>query len=150
MKAALLSPTSKNFRPWEFVVVDDREMLQKLSVSKPHGAGFLAEAALAVAVIADTKRSDVWVEDTSIASMSLLLMAHELSLGACWAQIRKRMHSQGTTASEYVKRILGIPDDYEVACIIGIGYKAEEKPPYDEDTLLYEKVHYGRFGQPWK
>ena len=53
MKAALLSPSSRGIRPWEFVVVDDRETLTALSQCKPHGASFLKSAALGIAVVAD-------------------------------------------------------------------------------------------------
>jgi nitroreductase len=146
LRAALLSPTSRNIRPWEFVVVDDTSMLERLSRAKPHGASFIAHAALAVVVIADASQSDVWVEDTSIASTSLLLMVEELGLGACWVQIRQRPHDDKKSATEYVRELLKIPPRFEVESIIAVGYPEKKMPPYDENALLYEKIHYNAYG----
>jgi nitroreductase len=63
VEAALRSPSSRGFNPWEFVVVDNPELIDRLSKAKPHGASFLAKAPLAVVVCADPEKSDVWVED---------------------------------------------------------------------------------------
>ena len=43
LKAALMAPASKRKNPWQFVVVEDKEMLAKLSVCKPAGAAFLKD-----------------------------------------------------------------------------------------------------------
>ena len=47
MKAALMSPSGHRYNPWEFVLVEDKEVLKALSVSKEHGAGLLEGAAMA-------------------------------------------------------------------------------------------------------
>lgn len=145
INAALLSPSSRNIRPWHFVVIDDPETIEMLSQSKPHGSAFLGTAPLAIVVTADTTKSDVWVEDTAIASAVLLLMADELGLGACWCQIRKRPHSDKQSADDYVKKILRLPNEYSVESIIGLGVSDEQIPPYNEDNLLFEKVSSNRF-----
>ena len=59
LKAALMAPASKRKNPWQFVVVEDKEMLAKLSVCKPAGAAFLKDCALAVVVLANVMESDV-------------------------------------------------------------------------------------------
>lgn len=84
LKAALMAPASKRKNPWQFVVVEDKEMLAKLSVCKPAGAAFLKDCALAVVVLANVMESDVWVEDASIASIYMQLQAEDLGLGSCW------------------------------------------------------------------
>ena len=147
LRAALLSPSSRNIRPWHFVVVDDAETISALSKAKPHGAAFLNHAPLAVVVSADTTQSDVWVEDTSIASTVLLLMAEALGLGACWCQIRKRPHTESQSADSYVKGIIGLPESFSVESIIGLGVADEHIPPYDETKLLVEKVSHNQFGR---
>jgi len=53
------------------------------------GSAFLSDAPLAIVVTADQNQSDVWIEDTSIASTFIMLAAHYLDLGSCWIQIRK-------------------------------------------------------------
>ena len=86
MKAALMAPTSKRSNAWQFVVVDDKETLQKLSRCKEQASQFIADAALAVVVMADPMGSDVWIEDASIASIYLQLQAEDLGLGSCWVR----------------------------------------------------------------
>ena len=68
LKAALMSPSSKRSNCWQFIAVDDKETLEKLSHSKEMGAAFLTDAALAIVVVADPLASDVWIEDAAIAS----------------------------------------------------------------------------------
>ena len=122
LESALMSPSSKNGRPWEFIVVDDKEKLQKLSTVKPIGAAFISDAPLAIVVAADTQKSDVWTEDCSIASIYIQLAAENLGLGSCWIQVNKRTQESGRLSSDFVKEELEIPSSYEVESIIIIGY----------------------------
>ena len=73
LKAALMAPSSKRSNCWQFLVVDDKDMLEKLSHCKEMGAAFLADAAMAVVVMADPLASDVWIEDAAIASIMIQL-----------------------------------------------------------------------------
>lgn len=144
LEAALMAPTSKSSRPWQFVVVDDKDMLERLSLCKPAGAGPIAKAAFAVVVAADPSLSDPWVEDASIAAAYMQLQAADLGLGSCWIQIRGRYCADGITPSEeYVQEQLGMPDTLPVVCIMTFGYKDEERKSCDTSKLLWEKVHIG-------
>jgi nitroreductase len=146
LKAALLSPSSKARRPWEFVAVTDKELLGKLSKARQQGSSrFLNEAALAIAIIADKEKCEIWIEDASIAATILQLTAHSMGLGSCWIQIRERMYDDIKTSEEYVKETLNIPDKYGVECIISVGYPAEEKKAYEDKELKYEKLHYNTY-----
>lgn len=147
LKAALLSPSSRGIRPWEFLVVDDRETLQRLSRAKPHGAGFLAKAAVGIVVLTIPEKSDVWVEDAAIASALMLLMAEDQGLGACWIQIRLREKDGDTDSARYVRQVLDIPDAYDVEAILSAGYPAETKSAYGDADLAVEKLHQNRFGK---
>ncbi|ASI98565.1 nitroreductase family protein [Thermococcus celer] len=149
LEAAFLSPSSFNKRPWHFIVIDDREKLKALSKAKLGAAG-LATAPLAIVVTADESRSDVWVEDASIAAEHIQLAAFDLGLGSFWVQIRNRMHDEGKTAEDYVRELLDIPPNYRVLCIVGIGYPAEKKPPHGDEVFEPEKVSRNSFGKPWK
>ncbi|ADL12348.1 nitroreductase family protein [Acetohalobium arabaticum] len=146
IKAALLSPSSRGFEPWEFIVVDDKESLNQLADAKEAGSAFLDGAPVGIVVCADPEVSDVWIEDTSIASINIQLAAEDLGLGSCWIQIRNRNHSAEKTSSEYVKEVLSIPDNLEVESIIAIGYADEEKPPHKEDDLNYQKIFRNSYG----
>lgn len=148
LKAALMAPSSKRKNPWQFVVVEDKEMLKKLAVCKEHGAAFLEECALAIVVMADGMVSDVWIEDASIASIYIQLQAEDMGLGSCWTQIRNRLTPEDTDADEYVRRLLDIPYQLQVLSIIGIGRKGQERKPFDEVNLQWEKIHLGKFTMP--
>ncbi|QGG46805.1 nitroreductase family protein [Heliorestis convoluta] len=146
LKAALLSPSSRSRRPWEYIAVTNQEVLKKLSQCREHSSQFLASAPLGIVVIADPEACDVWIEDASIASVIIHLTSHSLGLGSCWIQVRERMHKENVKAEEYVKQLLGIPEKYHVESIIAVGYPAEEKKPYDEEKLLYNKIHRETYG----
>ena len=136
LQAALLSPSSRNHDPWKFIAVTDKDLIAELSGSKKSGSAFLKNAPLVIAVTADTEKSDVWVEDSSIASILIQLEAESLGLGSCWVQIRKREADAGEKSEDYVKRILNIPEKHGVVSLIGIGYpeKEEERIPKKTDT----------------
>ena len=145
LKSALLSPSSRASRPWEFIAITDQEILQKLSQSREHASSFLAGAPLGIVVIAEPEVSDVWIEDASIASIIIQLAVQSLELRSCWIQVRERLHSDNVKAGDYIKEVLGIPAKYSVECIVAIGYPAEEKKPYAESELLYDKIHFNRY-----
>ena len=88
LRAALMSPTSKSQRAWQFVVVDDPMDIEKLSDAKNMGSQFLKGAPVAIAVLGDPMQNDCWVEDGSIAAVSMQYQAEELGLGSCWIQMR--------------------------------------------------------------
>ncbi|MEA4925862.1 MAG: nitroreductase family protein [Syntrophomonadaceae bacterium] len=146
LKAALMSPSSRGLKPWEFIIVSHPDMLRQLSLSKTHGSSFLQGATAGIVVLADPNKCDVWIEDASIASVILHLTAASMNLGSCWIQIRKRYHDDKQAAEEYIKRLLSIPDHYQVESIIAIGYPAENKAPFKDSDLPLGKVHAETFG----
>jgi nitroreductase len=125
--------------------VDERETISALSRCKPHGAGFLATAPLAIVIVGDTSLSDTCIEDCSIAAITLQYAAESVDLKSCWCQIRLRDHGGGKSAEGYVRETMGIPENYLVECIVGVGYGAEEKTPHDYDSLDWGKVYYNKF-----
>lgn len=146
IEAVLRSPSSRSLNPWEFVVVTDEDTISALARSKTHGSSFLAGAPLAIVVCADPAKSDVWIEDASIASLLLHLCAADLGLGSCWIQIRNRQHDKKTDSDTYVKELLDLKPDMAVEAILAIGYGAEDKPGHAAETLLYERVSYEKYG----
>lgn len=145
IEAALRSPSSRGINPWRFIVIEDRTILEKLSGAKPHGADFLKNAPLGIVVCGDMSKSDVWVEDASIASVFIHLAAHDLGLGSCWIQIRKREHNSSKSADVYVKELLNIPDNIMVESIIAIGYPDKVKRGREKDSLQFHKVSFNTY-----
>ncbi len=144
LQAALLSPSSRGIRPWEFVVVNETELIRELAESRQHGSSFLADAPLAVAVLGIPEASDVWIEDCAIAASSILLAAEDAGLGACWVQIRQRPAADGRSADEYVRDVLRIPSNRSVEAVIALGYPAEEPNPHNMNDLNWDKVYFNR------
>lgn len=147
IESALRSPSSRGFNPWEFIVVTDGVLLEKLSKAKPHGASFLKNAPLGIVVCADPEKCDVWIEDASIASIFIHLASESMELGSCWIQIRKRMHDPTQTAEQYIRDLLRIPENLNVESIVAIGYPAEKKSPHTKEDLQYDKVYYDGYGK---
>ncbi len=146
LKESLLrSPSSRGINPWTFIFVDDRNLLQHLSQSKEHGSAFLKDAALGIVVCGDETKTDVWVEDCSIASIIVQLTAHSLGLGTCWIQIRNRFYSNEFTSEEYIQETLNIPENLRVECIISVGYPGETKESLPFEKLKFDKIMNNRF-----
>ena len=145
LKAALMSPTSKRSESWQFIAVDDKETLGKLAQCKAAGAAFVKDAALAIVVMGDPLLSDVWIEDASVASTMILMQAEDLNLGSCWIQVRGRFGAMDEPAEDFVRETLGIPEEMGVLCILSIGHKDEERKPFDEEKMMWEKVHIGKW-----
>lgn len=145
LQSALMSPASKRSNGWEFIVVDDKTLLQELSTCRELGSAFVANAPMAIVVAADPSKSDVWYEDASIASIIIQFAASDLGLGSCWAQVYGRMKSETLSSESYVRYLLGIPERMHVLNIIAIGYADEERKPYDEEKLSYNKLHRNQF-----
>ncbi|MCP4020795.1 MAG: NAD(P)H-dependent dehydrogenase/reductase [Desulfobacteraceae bacterium] len=147
VEAALRSPSSRRFNPWRFIVIDNPDILQRLSTLKPYGSSFLANAPLGIVVCADSQKTDVWVEDASIASIFIHLAAQSLDLGSCWIQIRKREHTSSKSSDTYVKEVLNIPDKIMIESIVAIGYPDEEKKGHSNESLQFHKVSFNRYDE---
>ena len=145
LRAALMAPTSKSQRAWHFVLVDNKTDLEKLSDAKDLGGQLIRDAALAIVVLGDPMQNDCWVEDGSIAAISMQYQIEELGLGSCWVQMRGRGLSDGTTADTVIQGILDIPENYSVLCVIALGHKADERKPQNEDKLKWENVHVEKY-----
>lgn len=145
MKAALMAPASKRSNPWQFIVVDDKDTLKKLSLCKDQASQFIADAALAVVVTADPLLSDVWIEDAAIASIYIQLQAEDLGLGSCWVQVRERFTATGIPSNDYVHDVLELPLPLQVLSVIAIGHKGMERKPFNEEHLQWEKIHINKY-----
>lgn len=140
LRAALMAPSSKGKHSYYFKVVRNREQLLALSQCRDAGTQLLAEAPMAIVVMADPAITDIWVEDCASATSYILLQAEDMGLGGCWVQVRSRGKEDGTPAQDTVKHVLSIPDEYQVLSMVAIGHKAIERNPQNEDKLLWDHV----------
>lgn len=144
LKAGLMSPSSKNAKPWHFIVTEDKTKLEALSKSKNTGK-LIAGCTLAVIVAGDPLSSDAWIEDCSIASIIMQLQAEDLNIGSCWVQIRERLTEDNIPSDEYIKSIFDLPIQLQILSVIAFGHKEKDKIPHDVNELPWEKIHLEKF-----
>lgn len=145
LQAGLMAPTSKNSRSWQFIAVEDRDMLERLSHCKPTYATAIASCRLAIVVCADSTKSDAWIEDASVAATFIQLQAQDLGICSCWIQVRGRFAADDQPSEEYIQEALAIPEVVTPVCIIALGYPDEQRRPYDTEKLKWDQVHVDRY-----
>ncbi|OBK22675.1 nitroreductase family protein [Mycobacterium asiaticum] len=141
-EAGWRAPSAKNRQPWDFVIVTEKAALQELSTVWV-GAGHIAGAAAAIVLVIpeppDERRKVIDQYDVGQATMAMMLAATDLGIGTGHSSVGDQ---------DKARAILGVPDGYLVAYMLGIGYPADRpltpirKPnrrPFDE------VVHRGRW-----
>jgi nitroreductase len=126
LRAAMSAPSAGNQQPWQFVVIRQRQTLDKIPTFHPHSE-MVKQACVAILVCGDTrleKNVGFWVQDCSAATQNLLLAAHALGLGAVWVGVYPREER----VSEF-RKLLGIPEEVIPFALVPVGYPAEIKPP---------------------
>jgi nitroreductase len=126
LEAAMSAPSASNEQPWQFVIIDERRILDEIPRFHPY-AHMLKEASWAIAVCGDLNLemvSGYWVQDCSAATQNILIAANARGLGAVWLGVYPREER-----AEAVQKLLGLPEHVMPLCFISIGYPAEEKPP---------------------
>ena len=136
LQAAMAAPSAGNQQPWEFYVVKDKAILEKLSQTSPY-AGCAASAPLAfVACYRIHCAMPEYAQiDMSASVENLLLEADSLELGAVWlgiAPLKERM--------EAVRTILNIPENLDAFAIIPCGYPESVNP--QQDRFDKQRIHY--------
>lgn len=138
LRAAMAAPSAGNEQPWEFYVVKDKDVLDKLSQCSPF-AGPTKDAPMAVVVAGNENyfrfNGDYWQIDLSAAIENMLLEAVHLGLGGVWlgiAPLKDRM--------EKVAEVLNFPENMHAFAIVPFGYPKEEKAK--EDRYDSKRVHF--------
>lgn len=146
LAAGLLSPTSKNLRPWEFLVVQDKNTLSRLAECRDKGADMLKGAAAAIIVMADQTINDVWIEDCSIAMSNMHLTAADEGIGSCWIQVRNRMSGmEGKSTEGFIRELFCLDEKFAVEAILSLGMPARERSALEIEDSLWDKIHYEKF-----
>lgn len=126
LECAMQAPSAMDARPWQFVVVDDRDTLNALSDNHPY-AKMLREAPMCICVCGvQGQIKDYYQQDCAAATMNILIAARELSLASCWMGVAPREERMAA-----VRRVLGIPEEVMPFNLIALGHPAEERPRPD-------------------
>jgi nitroreductase len=142
LQAAMAAPSAVNSRPWEFVVVTDKDLLWRLRTRLPFGR-HNAPAAIVVCgnerIASNPAAKLFWVQDCSAAAENILIAAAGLGLGAVWVGLYP------TPIAALVKNLLDIPGHVNPLCVIYVGYAAESKPPRTQYDA--QRIHWQHYGQ---
>lgn len=139
-QAAMSAPSAGNRQPWEFILIQDRKILDKIPDFHPYSKMVL-EAPLAIVVCAVMERTDernFWPQDCAAASQNILLAAHALGLGSVWCGI----YPVDDLVKKF-RKLLKLPKDVVPVSLIPIGYPAETKGP--SDRYEEKRIHYDRW-----
>ena len=124
LKAAMAAPSAKHSRPWSFVVIRNRALLEKLGDSLPN-AKMTATAPVAVVICGALDKAlpgearEYWIQDAAAATENFLLAVHALGLGAVWTGVHPI-----SERIRILKEALRLPDEIEPFCLIPFGYPA--------------------------
>lgn len=145
LKAAMFSPSAMNLRPWEIIVVKDRETKEKLAKATPF-CGFIKNAPVVLVIAAKPSfLSKFWVEDCSILAENIYLEATNQGLGTCFCQILGGKTISLKDSEEYVREIIKAPKKVRILCLMPLGYPAEKKPPHSMKEFEENKIHYEKW-----
>ena len=145
LHAGMAAPTAMNVQPWEFIVINDRDTLNKLAGALKY-AKMLEQAPLAIVVCAETmfpsrnsepSENRFWQHDASAAAENILLAAEALGLGAVWTA------ACGDERADIVCETLGITGTVKPLCVIPVGFPAGDDQP--KDKWKPEKIHYNHY-----
>lgn len=142
LRAAMQAPSAGNQQPWEFIVVQDKETLNKLSQMSPYSK-LVVNAPLALVLLANEKSMkypEYWEQDMSATAENILLEAVALELGAVWlgaAPLKERMN--------YIRGIFKLKDNIIPFSIIAVGYSADGEENKFIDRYDEERIHYEQY-----
>jgi nitroreductase len=142
---ALQAPSSRNTRSTRLVIVEQKELLEKLSTMRDYGAAFMKDAAAAILVVGDKEASDLWLDNCVITATILQLAVVDEGLASCWVHVNDRpclkAEPEGAKADDYVRELLELPARYGILCAVALGYSDFQPaplPPYEgEERIMW-------------
>lgn len=140
LRAAMQAPSAMNCQPWEFFVVTDPALRQKIAAISPYWKPAGRAPALIIPLVnltAAGKDNPFWVQDLSASVQNILLQAAEEGLGTCW------MGLYPTEKTAQVKEALALPDPLLPFAVLSVGYGKQEN--HFVDRFLPEKVHSNKY-----
>jgi len=137
LEAAMCAPSAGNEQPWHFVVIRDRQLLDKVPQYHPYSS-MTKQASVAILICADSRLNkydvDYWVQDCAAATENLLLAVQDLGLGAVWLGVYPR---QERVAG--LRQLFNIPEEVIPFALVPVGYAAEHKGA--ENRYREDRVH---------
>ena len=140
LKAGMYAPSAYNEQPWQFIVIDDRKLLDEIPNVHPY-ASMCKTATLAILVCADLtkeKTKDLWILDCAAATQNIMLAAHDKNIGSVWVGVYfRKEHIEAFT------KLLNLPKHIVPISLIPMGYSDEEIKKVDR--FKKDRIHYNSF-----
>ena len=142
LRAAMKDPSAINEQPWEFIVVQNKDTLSKLSNMSPYSK-MVASCSAAIILVANTEAFRIqtgWQQDMGAAAENLLLEAVELDLGAVWLGV-----ATSEEVSKFITNFFNLPENIKPFALVSVGYPDGQENKFI-DRYNQSKVHY----ESWK
>ena len=143
VRAGMYAPSARNGRPWEMIVITERDLLNSCSEANPY-ASMAKSAAVAIVVCAKTTNSTsehYYPQDCAAAIENMLLMARDMEFGAVWTGIS----SNEERISNY-RNLLSIPQEIHPIAMIVIGHTDIEQIEL-KDRFEESKIHWNKWNK---
>jgi nitroreductase len=137
LEAAMHAPSANNSQSWEFVVINDRKLLDQLAVVHPY-AKMLKYAPMAVMVCGNKsieEREGYLSQNCSAATQNLMLAAHSLGLGSVWLGVYPK-----TERVDPIHQLMKLPEHILPISLVAVGWPDEVRPK--PERFDRKKIHY--------
>lgn len=142
LEAGMSGPSCVNARDWSFLVVQDKDTLNRMADVNGRPAEPLRQAQLGILVLGDLERAfsraqEYWVIDGAIAAENMVLAANALGIGSVWLGTWPQMERV-----EGLRKLFALPDTVIPHSILAFGYPdeiPEAKGFYEENRVHVEK-----------
>ena len=136
VEATLSAPSSRNSHSTHLMVINDPEVIGRLAEMRDYGSSFMKDAPAAIVVAGDTTTTDLWRENCSISATVLQLAIVDAGLASCWVHVggrpRLKDEPEGPQAEDFVREVVGVPAEWNIECVIALGYSDFEPKPLPE------------------
>ncbi len=143
LAAAFSAPSSRNSRSTRLMAIDKPELIVRMAAMRDYGSAFMKGAPLAIVVLGDTAKSDLWRENAAISATLLQLACVDEGLASCWVHIDGRPHRKDDpgagSAADYLRGFLPLPEGCEPLCAVAIGrsdFVPAPLPPCDDSERV--------------
>lgn len=145
LTAAMSGPSCVNARDWQFIVVENKEMLNKIADANGKPAQPLRAAAAGIVVCGDLDRAfpparEYWVIDGSIACQNMTLAARALGIGSVWLGTWPQMRRVNK-----LRELFGLPESVVPHSVLALGYSAETEDISDKNAYDASAVHWDKW-----
>ena len=129
VKVAQTAPSSRNSHSSAFMILEDKDVIEALSLMRDYGSAPLTAAHSVIVVLGDTSKTDLWVDNCAISATFIQLAVTSMDLVSCWIHVngrpRYKDEPQKGSAEDYVSELLGLKDGMKPYCVVAIGYPEE-------------------------